>query len=181
MNELACRPEESNLDHFEDPGPDVDYSVLFDRPKSFQPKELSPRQQQIVRFHALGMRNIDIARRLGVTPVTVSNIIRSVLGKEELEKLREAADQEASSAYIQMVRSASVAVDALEQVIEDGEADTGARVRAAIALLDRAGLSPVRKTDVQVTDNKHITIEDIDGMKKRLEQARRETTVIEVS
>ncbi len=119
---------------------------------------------EITRLALLGLKHIDIANTLGVTPVMVSYTLNSPIVKRQLAIMRGARDAEAVDVAARIKELAPKAVDILENLMESENA--GMQYKAAIGILDRAGHAPVQRLQANITHG-HFTPEEIAEIKKR--------------
>lgn len=103
------------------------------------------RMQAVVPAIVAGERVVDIAQRLGVAPSTVYDYLHDPAVAEELAQARAGAVE---NARLTLELSVGVAADTLIQVGQRGGKEDTARVKAAEAHLDRAGLVARRVVDV---------------------------------
>lgn len=130
---------------------------------------------EIKRLLLLGYKNVDIARIVGCTPQTVSNIRNNPLMREQLVEMEGRRDEEAISIGKRVMDAAPIAIDLLTQSMEsamDNEGDDkdvrSQGVRSAIAVLDHAH----PKTTNAAIIHGHVTLGQIDAIKKRLTESR---------
>lgn len=151
----------------------------FRTDRSYNIKQLWSSHEAMLRLTASGLNNKQVAALTGVTPQTVSNVRNSPSGRTRLLEYTHSLDQLMLDTQSSIREFAPVARDVLTGVV-DGTipAPITLRARYAADLLDRAGLSAVRKVmSVQTT----LTREEIDAIKSRaLEAARANGTVVDV-
>ena len=144
----------------------------------YQIKQLWERQHEILRRVLLGQKQVDIARDMRISPVTVSNTLNSELAQEKLTVMM--AERDAST--IDLSRQIKeIAPKALEIIKDALNSNTllGAKDRVKVAqdMLDRAGYSPVQLS-MSANMNVHLTRDDLSELKARAVQAARRSGVM---
>lgn len=119
---------------------------------------------EIVRRLVLGQRPTDIARDLGITKQTVSNVRNNPLVVKQLQSLHEKRDSDTASISAQIRDIAPKAVAILEEALDDPTSPWNARITAAKDILDRAGHAPVHRSE-SVTAT--LTVDEIMALKER--------------
>jgi len=121
---------------------------------------------RIAEMVALGMKNVDIARKLNVTPQTISNVKNSPKVQKYKDIVSGAMAADNVDLGIRIQKIAPKALDFLENLIKGQEEDASLplRAKAAESMMDRAGYGAVRKL---AAVNTHLTAEDIEGIKDR--------------
>lgn len=132
--------------------------------RKYQIQRVWSQHKEIARRLVLGEKHVAIAKDMNVTPAMVSYTANSHLVKQEMAKLMAARDgitvdiathiQELQPLALQSVVEAMVSVEATQ-------ADKG---RLGLALLDRGGNSPIKRT---INMNGTLTKDDIEKIKKR--------------
>lgn len=119
---------------------------------------------EIMRLALLGMKSVDIAHTLDITPVTVSYTLNSSLVRRQLDIMRSARDVDAIEVSRRIQALAPEAVKVLEELMEEGV--PAIRLGAAKDVLDRAGHAAVKTLR---TENIHayLSKEEIDDIKSR--------------
>ena len=133
----------------------------------------------MLQMHASGLyTRKEIATALSCNVQTVSHIINSELGKQQLAILEGAADAEAVDLMVSIRTFAPVALAIQQELILD-EGSTGElKNKIADKMLDRAGYSPVQK-NLNMNVNAGLKKEDLDLIKKRAIEIRELTKVEE--
>ncbi len=133
-------------------------------PLQYQIQQLHDLHHEILRRLVVGQKTQDIARDLNITPVTVTYVKNSEIGKRQLSVMRSAADVSAVDVAGHIKQLAAKAVGILESALELGPTALG--MRAAFDVLDRAGFGAPR---IVRTENvhAHLTREDIEELKHR--------------
>lgn len=130
--------------------------------RKYQIQHLWERHHQIKRLALMGLRHNEIASAVGVTPVTVSNILNSDLMKAEMLKLRGDLDEVTVNIMAEINRGAARGVMILNDILDTEEAPISLKAKVAQDLLSRAGHSPVMKAQVE---HRHFTDEEIERLK----------------
>jgi hypothetical protein len=108
--------------------------------RKVQFQELTARHQEVLRRTALGEKQTDIAADLGITVVSVNQIIHSELGQAAIERHQEAADLDTVDILSDLKEIAPAAVQLHKEIVE-GTVDASIALRAKVAgeVLDRVG------------------------------------------
>lgn len=142
--------------------------------RAYQKHVLRARDHEIIRLHLLGMKGVDIATQLGITPVTVSTTLNSAAARYFLNMLSASRDSEAVDISRSLSDCAPRALEFLrDDVLENENAPIHLRARVADTLLGLAGF--VRPQRIQVSGQiSHITPADIEEIKNRARLAAAE-------
>ena len=138
--------------------------------KVHEPTHLWDLHHEILRRITLGQKNVDIAKALNCSAVTVSNIRNSQLGQERLGELHRQRDLATVDVARSIREAAPKAFQLVLESIDNEELDMRERLRQANSLLDRAGYAPVRQVSTQMT-SLSLTGSDIEALKARAIQA----------
>lgn len=114
----------------------------------YQIQQLSARHQSILQMIAIGMKNVDIAERLGITAQSVSIVRNSQLGREKLNSLVQRTDDNVVDLKKRFEELGPLAADTLEDLLTDKTVPSATRANIAKDLLDRAGHKPVERKEV---------------------------------
>lgn len=114
----------------------------------YQIQQLSARHQSILQMIAIGMKNVDIAERLGITAQSVSIVRNSQLGREKLNNLVQRTDDNVVDLKKRFEELGPLAADTLEDLLTDKTVPSATRANIAKDLLDRAGHKPVERKEV---------------------------------
>jgi len=123
--------------------------------------------REILRLAVTGMKHVDIASHLGITPVMVSYTLNSPIAKREIENLRAARDLDAVDVAKRIQEIAPIALQTLEDLLCGGTETT--KFRTATDLLDRAGHAAVHTLRTE-SISVHLTRDDIDDIKNRAKE-----------
>lgn len=113
-----------------------DPRALFnDRQPHYALKREKPEHRNIIFLKAEGLSNIRIARALGITPVTVSNVLRQPWARKRLLEVIHSHGEDAVQTLLQ-----GEAYDSVQRLVTERDnelARPSERISAANALLDR--------------------------------------------
>ena len=125
---------------------------------------------EIARRISLGQKNVEIAKALGCTPQTVSNVRNSPVVQEHISILQGARDADTIDLAREIKEIAPVALQLLKNVIngekEGVNASIALRAREANNMLARVGHGVPHKVQAEVA-NWHLTSKDIQDIKQR--------------
>jgi DNA-binding CsgD family transcriptional regulator len=148
----------SRREKWEGEGMDLYGNVTRDRrrtrsTKFFDPKVLHERNHEILNLHALGLKNTQIAKAIGVTPQTVCNTVTSSLGQEKLLAMRGSRDQKTLEILDRIDSMQEKALDTLEEILLDDERASLSlkRTTAMNILVDLGGYGAPKKLDIRST------------------------------
>jgi hypothetical protein len=135
-------------------------------------KRIWERHKEIGRLHAIGLKHTQIARMVGVTPQTVSNVLNNAIVQTNIvTPLSTARDNDAKSITKRLQEVAPLAIDLLEKTIRtvvdspDNMQDPkmlSVGVRAALGNLD---MVVPRQPQSHLVG--HVTFEQLQEMKNR--------------
>jgi predicted transcriptional regulator len=135
--------------------------------RQYQIEQLWDVHHEVVRLALIGMKQVDIASHLGVSPVMVSYTLRSPIVRDQLNNMHSARDIDAIDISKEIKALAPVAVKVLEELLEHDLPNI--KLKAAQDVLDRAGFAAV-KTIQTANIHAHLTKEDIDDIKRRAKE-----------
>ena len=130
--------------------------------------EMTELHHEICRHVLLGMKNVDIASKLGCTPQTVSNVRNSPIVKHRLRELSTARDAVAVNFAAEVQARAQRAFEILDEVLMDetGEVPLIMRVKEANNILDRVErVEGIGQRNLHL--HAHLTADDIEALKQR--------------
>lgn len=119
---------------------------------------------EITRLALLGLKHVDIANTLGITPTMVSYTLNSPIVKRQLAIMRGARDAEAVDVAAQIKSLAPKAVEVLEDLLTSESESM--KYKAATGILDRAGHAPVQRLQASVAHG-YFTADEIADIKSR--------------
>jgi len=127
-------------------------------------KEIQDSHREIARLLVMGMKHVDIAHELGVTPAMVSYTANSPVVIREIENMRAARDLDAIDVAKRIQEIAPAALNMLEDLMEKGADET--RRKIAESILDRAGHGAVKNVNVY-NSRTHLSKDDIIDIQAR--------------
>lgn len=134
--------------------------------RKYQIQHLWERHHQIKRLAIMGLSHKEIANELGITSVTVSNVLNSDLMQKEVAKLRGDADSEAVDISKTLHKIAEKSVKFLYDVMDSEEVPLNLKTKVALEALSRTGYAPQVKVSGDI-NHRHYTQTDIDEIKRR--------------
>lgn len=136
----------------------------------YRRKNVRPRHKIVVALHMAGHTDVEIARQMGYKPSSIAMILKS--DHPELLKAREQAGEAVARNLGDMVlrfhQEASRSVDTLIEIRDTKTAPFSERRLSALAILDRAGYSPVKK---QMNMDVKVPINELKGVMDQLDAA----------
>lgn len=125
---------------------------------------------EIARRLMLGQKNVEIAKALGCTPQTVSNVKNSPVVQEHITIMRGARDADTVDLSKEIMEIAPVALELLKDIIK-GEGDganagIGLRAKESNNMMARVGHGVPHKIQAEST-NLFLTTEDIKEIRRR--------------
>ena len=145
--------------------------------KTYSVLELQERHRQIIRLKFEGLKNVEIAKQLMITPQNVSDVLNSLPAQEVLAEMHAAADKKTVLSAHEMMETAREAHELLKDVLKGNiEASTETRVKVATDYMARAGFAPIAKSQAQVV-NGHFTSQELQDLKERAQAAKAEVHV----
>lgn len=148
-----------------------------DKPRKYQIEALWDLHREIIRRLVLGQGNKEIARALDITPVTVSYVKNSELGKKKRAELQHSMDEDVKDVTSRIQDIAPKALDVLENIIAGNDQEFGGqmisvkdRYRASKDVLEKAGHVAPNKVQGAVA---HAVIDGdyLDKLKQRAKEA----------
>jgi hypothetical protein len=133
--------------------------------RKYQVTQLWDLHHEITRLALIGMKHIDIATKLGVSPVTVSYTLRSPIVARQLDQMRAVRDLEAVDIAKEIAELAPRAVEILADLMDDPLPNI--KLKAAESILDRAGYAAVQRVKVDTNVNHHFSADEIREIKNR--------------
>jgi len=145
-------------------------------------QKLGDVHKEIIRLKVQGVSTEEISKRVGLTTVAISGILRNPLARKEINRLHGLRDFSAVDATARLDGLVDRAISVYESVISGEEAvEPMDRVKVASEILDRTGFGRVSK--VEGTHRVHVlTGEDVLEIKAQaLERARECGRMIDVT
>jgi hypothetical protein len=118
--------------------------------RKYQVEQMWEVHHEVVRLALIGMKSVDIADHLGISPVMVSYTLRSPIVQEKMNQLQAVRDIDAIDVAKEIQELAPQAVKVLGELLECELPNI--RMKAATDVLDRAGHAAVRTIK---TENLH--------------------------
>ena len=146
-----------------------------DTHKQYQIEQMWDIHHEICRLALIGMKQIDIANHLNVSPVMVSYTLRSPIVREQLNNMAAARDVDAVDISAEIKALAPQAVEVLESLLSDPIPSI--QLKAAQDILDRAGFAAV-KTIRTENMHAHFNADEIMDIKKRAREVGLLTDII---
>jgi predicted transcriptional regulator len=144
---------------------------------TFTPGKLRDTHREVLRLVAAGMKQVDVAEHMNVSPAMVCYTMKSELGKEQLERLRAMRDGNAVDVQAEIAAAQGVAFATLLEFLVDQNHDKRERRAIAQDLLDRGGNSAVKRVDIT---RREYGPERIAAIKRKaLERARAQGVVVD--
>lgn len=132
--------------------------------RAYQIQNLWEKHHKIKRLAFLGWTQVDIAKELGMSNVSISTILNSEVMKRELELMRGAADMKALDIREQLDENARKAAVLLHEFMTDQAQEPSLRARIAMDSLSRAGYAP--QVNVKGEIRHHFTTQEIEDIKR---------------
>ena len=148
--------------------------------KTYDIKAMWQLSHEIVNLSAQGVKQVDIARVLGVSTQTVSNTLNSELAMKKLSKLRGARDEKAEEVSKEIEDLTDEAIKIYHEIFknEGGIAPIGLRKKTAdTVMLELSGLRVPTKVQ-SASLHASATLEEIEEFKERGIKAARESGMV---
>jgi len=148
--------------------------------KRYDIKGLWSRHKEIINLDSLGYKGTEIAKMLGIHPVTVSMTLNSTLGSEAKLTIRDERDEEYSQLREEVMDLTRISLDKYREILTREDASYKLQIDVANTVtLDLAGMRA--PTKIQST-SMVLGKEEIAEFKKRgIEAAKLSGHLIEVS
>lgn len=118
-------------------------------------KELKANHRNIIQMSFNGFKNNEIAEKLGMSPGTISSILRSPLGKAYLDGLVDKSQETTLDVRKKLISMNEAALNALDRILDPKvKAPYNVQLTAAKDVLDRNGYKPSDKIDVNMMMHK---------------------------
>lgn len=134
--------------------------------RKYQIQHMWDLHHEICRLALLGMKHVEIAESLGVTPATVGNTLGSELVKKQLMIMRGARDASSVDISKKIQEMLPEALDVLENILRNENASSSVRTNIAQDLLDRGGHGAPKIVETRGF-MAHLSGEDIERIKQR--------------
>ncbi|HAR40195.1 MAG TPA: hypothetical protein DCR68_02320 [Coprothermobacter sp.] len=154
-----------------DRGPDLRTVPPSDR-RTFEVSKMWDVHHEISRLVLLGLKNTEIAEKLGISEAMVSYTRNSQVVKDKMELMQGKRDADTIDIIEIIKEKAPKALKLLEQIIDREQGTPGElasialSARTAESWLNRAGY-PEQKPGINMHLHGHFTAQDIEDIKKR--------------
>lgn len=138
---------------------------LEDTHRRYQVEQLWDVHHEVVRLALIGMKHVEIAAKLGISPVTVSYTLRSPIVARQLEQMRAVRDLEAVDISKEIAELAPRAVEILGELLDSELPNV--RLKSAESILDRAGYAAVQRIKMDANVSHSFTPDEIRDIKER--------------
>jgi hypothetical protein len=158
-----------------DRGPDLRTVPHSDR-RTFEVSKMWDIHHEITRLVLLGLKNTEIAQRLGVSEATVSYTRNSQVVKDKMEIMQGARDAETLDVMAEIKKKLPAVLKLLGDVVDGTPGTIGElsspslRVNTAEKWLNRAGF-PEQKPGMNLHLHGHFTAQDIEDIKQRAKES----------
>jgi predicted transcriptional regulator len=132
--------------------------------KQYQIEQMWELHHEVCRLALIGMKQVDIANHLNVSPVMVSYTLRSPIVRRQLEQLKAVRDIDAVDVAKEIQELAPKAVKVLGEMMDNDLPNI--KLKAATDILDRAGHAAVRTLRTE-NIHAHFSADEISDIKKR--------------
>jgi len=149
-----------------------------ERENTYDIKQLWQRSHEILGLALQGLKQVEIAKILNISPVTVSNTLNSTLGKTKLSEMRGERDEHYIRVNEEVKKLTIKALDTYHQLFDSPNIDPKMKKETADTItLDIAGMRAPTKVDTR-TLHAHVTVEEIAEFKRRGIEAARESGML---
>lgn len=114
----------------------------------YQIQELNARHHAILQYLALGLKNVEIAEKLGISAQSVCIVRNSQLGRAKLGELIGRTEDNVVDIKKRLEGLAPLATDTLEDLLTDPKVPSATRANIAKDILDRGGHGAVHRAEV---------------------------------
>ena len=138
--------------------------------RKYQIQTIWDTHHEICRLALLGMKHVEIASTLGVTPATVSYTLNSELVKKQLMIMRGARDASSVDVAKRIQEMLPEALEVLDTILKNENASASVRTNIAQDLLDRGGHGAPKVIETRGF-MAHLSGEDIERIKQRAKES----------
>ena len=135
--------------------------------KQYQIEQMWDLHHEVCRLALIGMKQVDIAAHLGVSPVMVSYTLRSPIVRRQMDAMQADRNLEAIDVAQEIKTLAPKAVQVLEEMMNGDLPNL--KLKAATDILDRAGHAAVKTLRTENL-HAHFTSEEIQDIKRRAKE-----------
>lgn len=130
----------------------------------------SERHKMVVTLHCAGWTGKAIAESMGYTEMTVSNILNDPHPELEAHRrlMQEKVADHSTDVLLRFRAESMKSVETLVEIRDTPDAPLSEKRLSALAILDRAGYSPVKK---QMNVNANVPIQELNAAAERIEKA----------
>jgi hypothetical protein len=143
----------------------------------YQIQELNARHHAILQYLALGLKNVDIAEKLGISAQSVSIVRNSQLGRAKLGELVGRTEDNVVDIKKRLEGLAPLATDTLEDLLTDPKVPSATKATIARDILDRGGHSAIRRAEFF---GALLSGDDIKGLRDSLQERYQYGPVMDV-
>ena len=149
-----------------------------DRAETHDIKQLWQRSHEILGLALQGMKQVDIAKILDISPVTVSNTLNSTLGKQKLSEMRGERDEHFVKVSEEIKKLTIKALNTYHQLFDSPSVDAKMKKETADTItLEIVGMRAPTKIDSRSL-HAHATLDEINDFKRRGLEAARESGML---
>lgn len=134
--------------------------------KTYNIKQLWQRTHEIINLTLLGMKEVEVAKALNITPATVSNTINSELGQKKLSMMRKERDKEFTNVAEEVTKLFPLAMQIYEEILLGEEKSKLQKEAADTVLMDIGGHRAPTKIQGEHV-HAYLGKEEIEEFKKR--------------
>ncbi|MCK4821934.1 hypothetical protein KA005_39585 [bacterium] len=146
--------------------------------KTYDIKQLWQRNHEILRMALIGMKSVDIAKVLNISPVTVSSTMNSELGREKLSLMREKRDGDVIDVAKEVTKMLPQALEIYQGVLDGSVTSPLQKATADTLVLDISGNRAPARTE---SAHLYLTPKDVEEFKERgIAAARASGMVIDI-
>lgn len=139
--------------------------------RSFEIKQLWQKQHEIILMAMNGYKNVDIAKKMGLTNATVGNTLNSPIVLEKLAKMRAARDADTIDVAKEIAKRIPIALKIYDEIISAPQAALSLKKSVAdTILMDLGGYRAPVKVEGQFA-HAHFDAEQIEKIKSRGKKA----------
>lgn len=108
-------------------------------------ENLYVRHYKIIQLHMTGMKDIDVARQLNITPQTVQNTLASPIVRSIVQRMIEDQNMDVLDSVKRFKELMPVALQVAEDILTAKDASYGVKAKVAMGIMDRNGFGPVTR------------------------------------
>jgi len=149
--------------------------------RSFDIKQLWSRSHEILQLDSMGYKGTEIAKLLGVHPVTVSNTLNSSLGVKKKADIRKSRDKEYEELREEVIELTKKSLKVYNKILEDEAENMKLKKDTAdTVVLELSGLRAPTRVDTRSL-HMSVTQEEIEEFKRRgIEAARAAGKLVDI-